>query len=102
MEASAGPVTGFANNVAAVIAALEKAGVEFIDENGGGAGVRFRKAPRLKTFKEKGHRWTWKRRPPPHLRRFGFFAVLSMRASWTLICGTDLLSFVIQGKQAHR
>jgi hypothetical protein len=42
MEASVGPVTGFANNVAAVIAALEKAGVEFIDADDGGPGVRLR------------------------------------------------------------
>ncbi len=48
MEASAGSVTGFANNVAAVIAALEKAGVEFIEENGGGPGVRLRKAGKAK------------------------------------------------------
>jgi hypothetical protein len=33
-----------ANNVAAIRAALESAGVEFIAENGGGAGVRLRKA----------------------------------------------------------
>ena len=31
--------------VAAIRAALEAAGVEFIAENGGGAGVRLRKAP---------------------------------------------------------
>jgi hypothetical protein len=30
-------------NAAAVQAALEAAGVEFIDKNGGGAGVRLRK-----------------------------------------------------------
>lgn len=35
------PVT--AANEAALRAALEAAGVEFIDENGGGAGVRLRK-----------------------------------------------------------
>ncbi|WP_322994234.1 helix-turn-helix transcriptional regulator [Castellaniella sp.] len=43
MEASDGPATGMANNVAAVQRALESAGVEFIPENGGGAGVRLRK-----------------------------------------------------------
>ncbi len=32
------------NNLAAVQRALEAAGVEFIPENGGGAGVRLRKA----------------------------------------------------------
>ena len=43
MEASEGPASGMANNVAAVRAALESAGIEFIAENGGGAGVRLRK-----------------------------------------------------------
>jgi transcriptional regulator with XRE-family HTH domain len=32
--------------------ALEAAGVEFIDENGGGAGVRFRKKSRSKPIKK--------------------------------------------------
>lgn len=35
------PIT---NNLAAIRAALEAAGVEFIPENGGGAGVRLKKA----------------------------------------------------------
>ena len=43
MEGSPGPATGLANNVDAVRRALEAAGVEFIPENGGGAGVRLRK-----------------------------------------------------------
>lgn len=43
MEASAGAATGMANNVDAVRRALEAAGVEFIPENGGGAGVRLRR-----------------------------------------------------------
>lgn len=43
MEASAGPASGLPNNLAAIRAALEAAGVEFIAENGGGAGVRLRK-----------------------------------------------------------
>lgn len=43
MEASEGKATGMANNVRAIRAALEAAGVEFIEENGGGAGVRMRK-----------------------------------------------------------
>jgi transcriptional regulator with XRE-family HTH domain len=43
MEASDGPAVGMANNVAAIRRALESAGVEFIPENGGGAGVRLRK-----------------------------------------------------------
>ena len=43
MEASAGSASGMAKNVAAVRSALESAGVEFIPENGSGAGVRLRK-----------------------------------------------------------
>lgn len=43
MEASEGPAAGMRNNVRAVIAALEAAGVEFIPANGGGPGVRLRK-----------------------------------------------------------
>lgn len=43
MEAETGPATGMRNNVRAVRSALESAGVEFIAENGGGAGVRLRK-----------------------------------------------------------
>jgi hypothetical protein len=43
MEASCGEAVGLINNVAAVRAALESAGVEFIAENGGGAGVRLKK-----------------------------------------------------------
>lgn len=33
----------YARTIAAIRTALEAAGVEFIDENGGGAGVRLRK-----------------------------------------------------------
>ncbi|WP_036280707.1 helix-turn-helix domain-containing protein [Methylocystis sp. ATCC 49242] len=44
MIASEGPAVGMANNVAAIRAALEAAGVEFIAENGGGPGVRLKKA----------------------------------------------------------
>jgi hypothetical protein len=40
-----------AANVLAVRRALESAGVEFIEENGGGPGVRLRKSHRLKTGK---------------------------------------------------
>lgn len=43
MEASDGEVTGYPNNVLAVKAALEDAGIEFIAENGGGPGVRLRR-----------------------------------------------------------
>ena len=42
MEASEGPASGMPNNVRAVVVALEAAGLEFIPENGGGAGIRFR------------------------------------------------------------
>ena len=43
MEGSDEQVRGSYENVASVISALEAAGVEFIPENGGGAGVRLRK-----------------------------------------------------------
>lgn len=42
-EAHDGPVKSTPANVQAIINAFEKAGVELIPENGGGAGVRFRK-----------------------------------------------------------
>lgn len=42
MEASEGRAAGMANNVRAVITALEAAGIEFIPANGGGPGVRLR------------------------------------------------------------
>lgn len=42
-EVAEGATSLTAANELAVRRALEKAGVEFIDENGGGAGVRFRK-----------------------------------------------------------
>ena len=45
MEASDGLVRGNAENVWKVQRALEEAGVIFIDENGGGPGVRLKKAP---------------------------------------------------------
>jgi hypothetical protein len=38
-------------NDLAVRRALEAAGVEFIDENGGGPGVRLRKSPKIKSHK---------------------------------------------------
>ncbi len=46
IESAEGAPSGYPNNIAAVRAALEKAGVEFIAENGGGPGVRLRKAKR--------------------------------------------------------
>jgi transcriptional regulator with XRE-family HTH domain len=42
-EGSSGVPAAEPNNLAAVRRALEKAGVVFIDENGGGAGARLRK-----------------------------------------------------------
>ena len=44
MEAADGLVSGIPNNIKAVMAALEAAGVIFIDENGEGPGVRLRKS----------------------------------------------------------
>jgi len=43
LEAVDGDIGGRPETGEALIAALEKAGVEFIAENGGGAGVRLRK-----------------------------------------------------------
>ena len=44
MEGSEGEASGLANNVSAVAAALESAGIEFIAPNGGGPGVRLKQA----------------------------------------------------------
>ena len=46
LESTDGPVRGRPDTAVALIGALEKAGVEFIPENGGGAGVRLRKKKR--------------------------------------------------------
>jgi hypothetical protein len=43
MEAGDGPIRGNYDNVAAVVAVLERAGIEFIPQNGGGPGVHLRK-----------------------------------------------------------
>lgn len=43
LEAAHGPIGGRDDTAAAIRTALEAAGVEFIAENGGGAGVRLRK-----------------------------------------------------------
>ena len=52
VEVVDGGISATAANQAALRRALEHAGVEFIDENGGGAGVRLRKpsekAPKIK------------------------------------------------------
>jgi transcriptional regulator with XRE-family HTH domain len=42
LEAQDGPMRGRAETGSKIRAALEVAGVEFIDENGGGSGVRLR------------------------------------------------------------
>lgn len=42
LEKEDGPIGGRASTVQAIRGALETAGVEFIPENGGGAGVRLR------------------------------------------------------------
>src|SRR6266481_4501421 len=46
LEVSPGPLAAYKSTVTALRRALEAAGVEFIHENGGGAGVRFRKPHR--------------------------------------------------------
>jgi len=51
-EVADGPTSLTAANELAVRRALEAAGVEFIDENGGGAGVRMRKPTEAKTKKK--------------------------------------------------
>ncbi len=44
LESSDGDLGGRSATAGKIVAALESAGVEFIAENGGGAGVRLRKA----------------------------------------------------------
>ena len=51
-ELAEGDTSMTAANDLAVRRALEAAGVQFIDENGGGAGVRLRKPSRVKPRKE--------------------------------------------------
>jgi len=48
LESRPGPLAGHGSTLAALRNALESAGVEFIDENGGGPGVRLRKGHRKK------------------------------------------------------
>jgi hypothetical protein len=50
-ELADGETSMTAANDLAVRRALETAGVEFIDENGGGPGLRLRKRPRAKPSK---------------------------------------------------
>jgi predicted transcriptional regulator len=51
LEAADGPLGGRAKTTQKLQAALERGGVEFIDENGGGLGVRLRKRQRTKQSK---------------------------------------------------
>lgn len=51
LEATEGPLGGRADTTQKLRAAMERAGVEFIDENGGGPGVRLRKRQRFKQSK---------------------------------------------------
>jgi hypothetical protein len=44
LETKPGPITAYVSTITALKGALETAGIEFIDENGGGPGVRLRKA----------------------------------------------------------
>jgi transcriptional regulator with XRE-family HTH domain len=46
LEAIDGPLGGREETGEKIRAALERAGIEFIEENGGGAGVRLRKSKR--------------------------------------------------------
>lgn len=48
LEAAEGWLAGRQTTSEKIRAALEKAGIDFIDENGGGPGVRLRKSPRPK------------------------------------------------------
>ena len=51
LEAADGLLGGRETTAQKIRNALEKAGIEFIDENGGGRGVRLRQSPRKKQHK---------------------------------------------------
>ncbi len=51
LEAQDGPLGGRDETGIKIRSALEAAGIEFIDENGGGPGVRLRKRQRTKPTK---------------------------------------------------
>jgi DNA-binding XRE family transcriptional regulator len=51
LEANDGPLGGRGNTVEKILNSMEAAGVEFIDENGGGPGVRLRKPAKEKPRK---------------------------------------------------
>jgi len=46
MEAAGGVPTAITKNLEAIEQTLRNAGIEFIDENGGGVGIRFREGGR--------------------------------------------------------
>lgn len=48
LEALDGPLGGRGETADRIVSAIRSAGVEFIDENGGGPGVRLRKSPKQK------------------------------------------------------
>jgi predicted transcriptional regulator len=48
LESLDGPIAGRPKTAEKIRAALERAGIEFINENGGGRGVRLRKRQRQK------------------------------------------------------
>jgi len=52
LEANDGPLGGRSKTGGKIQSTLESAGVEFIDENGGGAGVRLRKPAKEKSRKK--------------------------------------------------
>ena len=51
LEANDGPLGGRSETSVKIQSTLERAGVEFIDENGGGPGVRLRKPAKEKSRK---------------------------------------------------
>ncbi len=51
LESADGPIAGRPKTAEKIRAALEKAGIEFIDENGGGPGVRLRRRQKPKKNK---------------------------------------------------
>jgi predicted transcriptional regulator len=48
LESAEGELGGRGETIKKIQSALEKAGIEFIDENGGGPGVRLQKRPQKK------------------------------------------------------
>jgi predicted transcriptional regulator len=48
LESVGGPIAGRPDTAQKIKAALERGGIEFIEENGGGPGVRLRKRQRSK------------------------------------------------------